>query len=479
MNSSLLAGLGAGTGLVLVVGLTAGLLLPPPQDPSQQPPTADAVSQPVEPEVGEAAETDPVQIPEPDAPATEPDVPPADEEPPALVEAPISPPSEPVDAEQAQVGIEPPDEIAELAEPEPGAEDQDTEAFRQTEVIVPGQPEADAEIGDEGAPQMPSSEEILRITRLPSAVVPPARSEGAAGLPQITLPQVPTATEDDAVQPDGAAAPETPPAPIVQQEPQPMPGLRVAGLPQIGADAELPSMTADLPEPRASNGTALERNSLYQGGTAGQPRMALVLSDPGLPAPMRRDLAAMDIPITIALNPLDSSAAAGAEIYRDAGKEALILATSLPEGATASDLDVTFNAFFEALPQAVGVIDLPEDGFARNSAMLNDILPLLAQDGHGLITFAGGLAQAARATEAAGIAHAEVFRMLERGSESAFTIRRYIDRAMFHASQTGEVIVFGDASNDATMEAIEMWLADGRAEQIAVVPISAILMQAE
>lgn len=477
MNSSLLAGLGAGTGLVLAAAITASLLLPLPPESQQSMPTS--VEQQSAAELPELEE----QIAAPEAPTAEAEILPSDTQEPELAVIPSteeSIPAEPDTTPDTSVGRE---DIPEAVEPDEIAQEQvlppEPSELTQTEVQVPEPPEARAALHGEAAPQMPPAQEQARVTRLPSAVLPRAPSETTSGLPSISLPQVPDTSTQDSAQAEAADAEDMPPATIVQREPQPMPGLRVAGLPQIGTDEDIPAITDDIPALDPVAASALVRNSLYQFDTAGRPRMALVLSDPGLPAAMRRALASIDIPLTIALNPLDSSAADGAEIYRAEGKEILILATSLPAGATASDLDVTFGEFFRALPQAVGVIDLPEEGFSRNSSMLSNILPLLAQDGHGLVTFAGGLAQAGRVAQAAGIAHAEVFRMLERGSESPFTIRRYLDRAMFHASQTGEVIVFGDASNNATMDALEMWLADGRAEQIAVVPVSAILLQAE
>jgi polysaccharide deacetylase 2 family uncharacterized protein YibQ len=148
----------------------------------------------------------------------------------------------------------------------------------------------------------------------------------------------------------------------------------------------------------------------------------------------------------------------------------------LPDGARATDLDVTFSAWFDSLPQAVGVLDLPRGGFARNAALTNGVLPLIARDGHGLVSFAGGLSRIDAAAEAEGVPHAEVFRVLDDEDQSPFTIRRYLDRAVFQASQIGEVLVFGDAANDATMEALELWRSDGRADQVAVVPVSAILL---
>ena len=76
----------------------------------------------------------------------------------------------------------------------------------------------------------------------------------------------------------------------------------------------------------------------------------------------------------------------------------------------------------------------------------------------------------------AGVAHAEIFRVLDDGEHSPFTIRRFLDRAVFQASQMGYVIVFGDAANETTLEAIAMWREDGRVGQVTLTPVSAILL---
>jgi polysaccharide deacetylase 2 family uncharacterized protein YibQ len=225
--------------------------------------------------------------------------------------------------------------------------------------------------------------------------------------------------------------------------------------------------------------TALERNAQYDGTAPNAAKMALVLYDPGLPMALRHAVAALDFPLTIALNPLDSSAPEAAEMYFHAGKEILILAAGLPAGATPSDIEVTLGSYLDGFPLAIGLVDLPTEGFARNASLLRDVLAILRRDGHGLITFAGGLTQAPRAAEAAEVRHAEIFRVIDPGLESQFTIRRFLDRAVFQASQLGYVIVYGDAANDATMEALELWRNEGRADQVALVPVSAILLGQE
>ncbi|MGP9789363.1 divergent polysaccharide deacetylase family protein [Roseinatronobacter sp. NSM] len=328
----------------------------------------------------------------------------------------------------------------------------------------------------------------------PSLPAPlPAQTRGAntdaAPLPDTDQPQpAPPATQT----PPGDAA-DPVPVPADAPDGAAMPGTRVAGLPGLppsprapvsalpvatddagSDDTEADDMDTGAPE---LAGTALERNAIPVEGAADQPFMAIVLNDPGLPMPLRRDLAARDLPFTVALNPMDPSATEAAELYHGAGKEVLILANGIPAGATASDIDVTFGAYFDNVPLAAGVIDLPRDGFVRNTRLSSEVMKVLARDGYGLVTFAGGLGQAARSAAAMGVPHAEIFRTLDAEDESALTIRRFLDRAVFQASQVGFVMVFGEASTQSTLDALDLWQSEGRVDQISLVPVSAILLR--
>lgn len=356
----------------------------------------------------------------------------------------------------------PPEDAMPADAPEPAPEDAAREDSAAPPEMPPednAQPETLEALTGEDTPRLPDP--MLRPAPggLPGQPVPPRNS---------ALPETPRAPEPSA---DSEAEP--PPDDTPADEPR-LPGRRVTGLPGQSATQAEPVSPDDAIEDAPP--TALERNSSFDGTLTGAPLMAVVLNDPGLPTPLRRSLAALELPVTIALNPMDPSASQAADIYREAGKDVLILANGLPNGARATDLDVTFGAWFDALPQAVGVLDLPRGGFARNANLTNEVLPLIARDGHGLVSFAGGLSRVASSAQSVGVPHAEVFRVLDDEDQSPFTIRRYLDRAVFQASQIGEVIVFGDATNDATLEALEMWRSDGRVDQVAVVPVSAILL---
>ncbi|MBR3369691.1 MAG: divergent polysaccharide deacetylase family protein [Rhodobacteraceae bacterium] len=300
--------------------------------------------------------------------------------------------------------------------------------------------------------------------------------------PQGVVPEAQAPASDMAEPvPDPTDAPDG--TPTDAQTGAAMPGTRNAGMPGLpppprATVSALPVATDDADAaPAEVTRTALERNAIAVDDTADRPFMAIVLNDPGLPMPLRRDLAARDLPFTVALNPMDPSATEAAQLYHEAGKEVLILANGIPAGATASDIDVTFGAYFENVPLAAGVIDLPRDGFGRNTRLSSEVMKVLARDGYGLVTFAGGLGQAARSAAAMGVPHAEVFRILDAEGESAITIRRFLDRAVFQASQVGFVMVFGEASTQSTLDALDLWQSEGRVDQISLVPVSAILQR--
>ncbi|WFE76433.1 divergent polysaccharide deacetylase family protein [Roseinatronobacter sp. S2] len=339
--------------------------------------------------------------------------------------------------------------------------------------------------GTGAAPRAPDG--VPQVDAPPLPAPERADSEDASGLDD-DLPQAPTPGDDS----DSQTAQDAPPEDGTADSDAPadggvaMPGTRISGMPGLPLSPRdaVPSLAAagvvsgadatDLADDAIAP-SALERNAIAVGAPDGA-LMAIVLNDPGLPMPLRRALAARDTVFTVALNPMDPSATEAAELYHQAGKEVLILANGIPAGATASDIDVTFGAYFDNLPLAAGVIDLPQNGFVRNSRLLADVMDVIVRDGYGLVTFAGGLGQAARSADAMGVPHAEVFRILDTEDESAITIRRFLDRAVFQASQVGHVIVFGEASNEATLDALDLWQSEGRVDQISLVPVSAILL---
>ncbi|MDD7970033.1 divergent polysaccharide deacetylase family protein [Roseinatronobacter alkalisoli] len=513
MNSIGVAGFGLGLAIAVagLVGVAVVFPLPSPEVPAQ--PVMQQTSQPPAPEpVTPAPELtlsdadDPGQddgvadIPEPQPPdtaptpvPTEPDLP----RPVATADMADAPPPTAPDSDQPAVMPDATGDLVPLADlpdmPSPNAEPAQDQP-RSTGAPAAILPDTTAmtvppqAVDTDMAPLVPQHGMPMAALSIPQG--PEGAPHAPDGVPQIDPPP-PAAPADaapviDAVEPpapegemppapaDDLAEPETPATPR-----DTMPGTRISGLPGMPRAPRdpIPALpdagpAADAPHPL----TALERNAIAVDPTPGGALMALVLHDPGLPMPMRRDLAARELPFTVALNPMDPSAAEAAELYHQSGKEVLILANGIPARATPSDIDVTFGAYFENVPLAAGVIDLPRDGFVRNAQLLSEVMKVIARDGYGLVTFAGGTGQAARSAQSMGVPHAEVFRSLDAGDESAITIRRFLDRAVFQASQVGYVIVFGEASNESTLNALDLWQSEGRVDQIDLVPVSSILL---
>lgn len=282
----------------------------------------------------------------------------------------------------------------------------------------------------------------------------------------------------------------TPDAADIAAHAPPAPAVRTDRLPRIGdalpdaaraEDAGTEGADAGaLPDTEAAGADArlpaVLRHAADVALAPDRPRLAVILIDDGLDADTRADLTTLPFPVTMALDPLTEGASAAAAAYRAAGLEVLMVAADLPPRATASDIEVLFEGWLDALPQAVGLIDTPEGGFQNNRGLAQLLVPVLERDGHALVSYARGLNAASQLAEAAGLARGQVFRVLDAEAESVFTIRRYLDRAVFQASQMGQVVVFGDASNEDTMEALDMWLTDGLADQVELVPISGILL---
>lgn len=306
------------------------------------------------------------------------------------------------------------------------------------------------------------------ITPTPPAVDP---QPDAAALPP---PPPLTAAEQALLQPVPEAAPE---ALLVPDQPilKPVPGLGegVAGvitgrLPRIG-DAPQPEPAAAVIEP-----PALVRFARPFDNPDAKPLFALILIDSGAPELDRARLAALPFALTFAIDPLVPDAAAAAALYRAAGQEVIMLATGIPQGATASDLEVTFAAHDSALPQAVAVLDLEAGGFQNDRPLATAVVPVIQGLGRGLLTWDKGLNAGDQVARRNGLAAAVIFRRLDGDAESIPTMKRYLDRAAFKAAQDGSVAVVG-TTRDETVAAILEWTVEGRAASLALAPVTAVL----
>jgi polysaccharide deacetylase 2 family uncharacterized protein YibQ len=251
--------------------------------------------------------------------------------------------------------------------------------------------------------------------------------------------------------------------------PTSVPGVQANTLPQIGV-APQPDASATAPAEDKPIARFARRFEAVQG----KPLFAILLKDVGGAGMSRAELAKLPFPVSFVVDPLATDAKVAAETYRTAGQEVLMLANGLPAGADAGDVAETFQTLQAIVPEAVGVIDEDTLGFQDNRALASLVLPVIADQGRGLVTYDRGLNAADQIARRDGLPAAVVFRRLDGAGESQPTIRRYLDRAVFKASQMGSVVVLGDTRAD-TVAAILQWTIEGKASTVDLAPISAVM----
>jgi polysaccharide deacetylase 2 family uncharacterized protein YibQ len=276
---------------------------------------------------------------------------------------------------------------------------------------------------------------------------PPAPSEAAPGAGGVGAAVVPLTERDG----DGA-----------------VPGVRIR---RPGADPAGAAPDGARPQ---DPGPALRRNGLAYRPPGDAPLLAVVLRDaPGL-APA--EVARLDLPLTVAVDPDAPGAADRAASYRAAGLEVILAGVGLPAGATPRDAEVTLAARLARFPAVIGVMDRADDGFAGDRALAEQIAGILAQEGHGLLLWDEGLNSAREVAAGAGAATALVWRRVDGPEMSAPAVERRLDRAAFEARRAGAVVVMAEARPE-TLEALAAFAAEARAERVALAPASAVLLR--
>nr|WP_283258387.1 divergent polysaccharide deacetylase family protein [Pseudomonas sp. GX19020] len=208
---------------------------------------------------------------------------------------------------------------------------------------------------------------------------------------------------------------------------------------------------------------------------ANKPRFAVILLDDGSPELDRAALADLPFAVSFAIDPQLPNAAEIAALYRAAGQEVIMVASGLPKGAVASDVAVAFGAMAQVLPEAVATMDAPGRSFQADRPLASLVVPEIAAQGRGLITWNIGLNAADQVAKREDVPAAVIFRDLDAEGEEAPVIRRYLDRAAFKAAQDGGVTVFGRASHAATVTALLEWAVEGRAASVELAPVTAML----
>ena len=119
-------------------------------------------------------------------------------------------------------------------------------------------------------------------------------------------------------------------------------------------------------------------------------------------------------------------------------------------------------------------MDLATAVFQDDRPLATMVVPLIKEQGRGLVTFDAGLNAADQVARRDDVPAAVVFRTLDSEGEETPLIRRYLDRAAFKAAQEGRVVVLGTTRAE-TIAALMEWTVEGRASSVALAPVSAVL----
>ncbi len=319
---------------------------------------------------------------------------------------------------------------------------------------------------EDPAPALIVPEQDVPLPQVPETPTPVLPETETPVLPAVVEPVVPAAdVETEAVTGPATLAPTAP----LNSE---IAGVTTGRLPRIGdvaiaapADGAAP-VDADMPP--------IQRFARPFQNDSGNPLFAVVLRDTGAADVDRAKLAALPFPISFVIDPLAENAAEAATIYRAAGQEVVMLASGIPAGAQASDLEQTFQAHSGTLPDAVAVMDLEAGGFQDDRPLATLVVPLIQSQGRGLITFDRGLNAADQVARREDVPSATIFRQLDAEGEDAPLIRRYLDRAAFKAAQEGRVMVLGETRPE-TIVALMEWTVEGRASSVTLAPVTAVM----
>ncbi len=379
---------------------------------------------------------------------------PAEADPSAIAEAPVA------DAQPA-----PPPEAAPEPLPEPVPEPVPEPAPEVAEAAPEPTPEVQ--------PEAPTAEAMPAPEAGVAADLPGTAARDMPGSRPATLPgtEITEAAPDDVVilpEADSAATPVVKPAPGLGNAAD---GVVVGRLPRIG---DAPAAEAAAPEADPQDLRPIAQFAATFENPDGKPALAIVLIDPGTDDLDRAGLAALPFPVSFALDPLDSATPERAAIYRAAGKEVVMLAIGIADGAQASDVEVSFQSMAQGLPEAVAVMDLPDPVFQNARTLASIVVPVIGAQGRGLLTWDQGLNAADQVARREDIPAAVVFRDLGSAGEDSADIRRVLDRAVFKAGQDGRVALAGTASA-ATVAALLEWTVEGRAATVALAPLTAVM----
>ena len=353
---------------------------------------------------------------------------------------------------------------------------------------MPQAPEAEPELA--GEPQ--SEIAVAPVTEAPAeAAIEPAAPD-APDAPQVDAPVVAEVPSEAEATPEAVPLPDvaerdtdsTRPAigtPAVRLTDRSS-GVAVNRLTTGSTTVEVAeeAVVEETPAAEKDPRPLVENSVTFEGGSD-KPLMAVVLIDDGTSvtagAAGLAALRSFPYPLSFAVDSALPDAAQRVETYRAAGFEVLVM-IDLPEGAQPSDAETAFGVTLDKIDGVVGVLEGTRGGFQGSRDVSDQVTEILARSGHGLVTQDKGLNTMPKLARKAGVPADPVFRDFDSKDQSATVIRRFLDQAAFKAGQEGAVIMLGRLRPD-TVSALLLWGLQDRAGQVALAPVSTVLLRAE
>lgn len=417
---------------------------------------------------GSAPDTNPLQRPDPIPMPDAPDAPGASEaarlavggDAPVQPGLPALPPEAPLAEAQPSLSTDP-------AQPPTPTQDSGLAPEPEPQPVTEPTPEV--------AVEAPTGEAVSEKPEMPVISPEEAPPAGAA------LPRVTTLVPGRPAEPLPSDGPSvgTPASSLVTRAPEDTPQqVAEPASPGIGSapDSRLPVITEDAPAATPDTGASpLQLYAAASDLAPGDAAMSILLIDDGTGPLGPETVEAFPFPVSFAIAPSHPDPASAAEAYRARGFEVLALA-ALPENATPSDTEIALEGALSTVPGAVAVLESADLALQHNRAISEQAAEFLADSGHGLVMMPNGLNTAEALVRRAGVPSLTVFRDFDGKGQEPRVMRRFLDQAAFRARQDENVVMLGRLRAD-TVSALLLWGLQDRANSVALVPVSALLLR--
>ncbi len=351
------------------------------------------------------------------------------------------------------------------------------------------------------APQTPPNESDLSVStesavpvivEVPEDDMPAAEAEtGAGAVPSTDDTPLPEVAVDRPAVEAPEAAPETN-TDIATPSPEPTPTVpreRPSSI-QIGGNA-MPGNADGVVIRRLVDDTKTETTATEAAPSAmsealvaysipftdplEMPKLSIILIDEGALPDGPTLVRSIPFDVTVAIPMSDENAAQKMRDYRSAGIEVVAIA-DLPAGASAGDAAISMEATFNELPETVALLDIGIDGAQPSRQATEAVLSRLDADGRGYISGVDGLGSGLRLADTFDVPAVEIARDLDSNGQDATVIRRFLDFAAFQTRQQDGAVLLARIRAE-TISALTLWATANRASQVALAPVSAILLE--